>query len=79
MVMAIILTRQMLTVGKPAHPPLWLYWQPPFAINAQKLQINSASHCTYCAELMLIDMPLTNVAYKLSLKSNGSFSGDCAA
>jgi hypothetical protein len=44
MVMAIILPRQMLPAGPGAHPPLWLYWQPPFAAKAQKLQVNSASH-----------------------------------
>jgi hypothetical protein len=44
--MAFILTRQMLTAGKPAHTPLRLYWQPPFATNAQNCIINSASHKT---------------------------------
>jgi hypothetical protein len=34
----------MQTARIPARTPLWLCWQPPFAANAQKSQINFAFH-----------------------------------
>jgi hypothetical protein len=37
-------TPKMQTARIPARTPLWLCWQPPFAANAQKLQINFAFH-----------------------------------